>query len=116
MDGSEQPLKGATDLGERCVSTGGAYDDEDVPASAPGLRRLAQNLTDASMDTIARDGSTDAATRSDSEAIVAEGVWNEADDHEPMSPGTALRLDAGEVLPGTQCRHGAPPGVPAVRR
>jgi hypothetical protein len=47
---------------------------------------------------------------------VIAAIRYEADDHESIRPRAPLRADAREVLPGAECRHGPPQGLPGVRR
>ena len=116
MDGEEQALKGRAKLVERGVHGRSASHDEDVPA-LPGLvGRVAQDLTDPPTHAITLDGASKASTSRDAEAVVIVGIGNEADDHEPVRPRATLLANTGEVLPGTECRHGPTSGLPDVRR
>ena len=77
---------------------------------------MAQDLAEAPTHTVALDGASEASPSRDAEAVVIAAIGYEADDHESVRAGVAFRADAGEVLPGTECRHGPLLGQPAVRR
>ena len=74
----------------------------------------AQDLTDAAAHTVSLDRASEAPSSRDAEAVVIAAIGYEADDHESVRAGTALPADAGEVLPGTERRHGPLLGQPAI--
>ena len=73
------------------------------PVSLGLRRRISRN---APAHAITLDGASEAASGRDAEAVVIAAIGYEADDHESVRAGVALRADAREVLPGTECRHG----------
>ena len=109
-------LKGRAELVERGVRGRSAGHDEDVPALPGLIGRMAQDLADPPAHAITPDGASKASTSRDAETVVITGIGNEADDHEPIRPGATFLANAGEVLSGTERRHGPTSGLPDVRR
>ena len=83
------------------------------PVSLGAWRRISRTRRRTA---VALDGASEASTGRDAEAVVIAAIGYEADDHEPIRPGAALRADAREVLSGAKRRHGPPSGLPGVRR
>jgi hypothetical protein len=113
---AEQTLEGVAQLIEWSLDACLSGDHENVEAGSLDMLGVTQDLADATADAVSIDSAAQPPCGRDSEAVVIAGIWNEADDHEPVGPGAAARSDAREVLPGPKCRHGAPSGGPGVRR
>jgi hypothetical protein len=73
-------------------------------------------LADPPAHRVADDGTPEAPSRRDPDAVVIAAIRHEADGHQSTRTGAAQGLDAVEVATRAERWHGTLMGGPAVRR
>ena len=113
----QQPPSAPRSSSKRGLRAAGPDDDEDVA----GRRRhgsdvAAQDVADTPTHAVAHHGAAEAPAGRDPEAVMVEGIGQEAHDDESIGARAAVGCHAGEVPAAAQHGQGTPAGGPGVRR